>query len=101
MTTSAELAALRATLEAFMKAAEAAQAEAASDRKEMLAAIGSLRAGQEKLAAEMAEVKPVADMVTGFRAKVTGGLIVLGVIGGIVWTAVQFFKQQIIALLGA
>lgn len=101
MTTSAELAALRATLEAFMKSYDSATAEAAIERKEMMRAISKLTVGQDKLAADMAEVKPVTDMVTGFRAKLTGALIVLGVVGAVAWAGIQFFKQEILKLLGA
>jgi ethanolamine utilization microcompartment shell protein EutS len=100
MTTSAEIAALRATLEAFMKSYDAATTDAAQERKEMMRAIAKLTAGQDKLASDMAEVKPVTDMVTGFRAKLTGALIVLGMVGAIAWAGVQFFKQQILSLLG-
>jgi ethanolamine utilization microcompartment shell protein EutS len=100
MTTSAELAALRATLEAFMKSYDSATTEAAIERKEMMRAISKLTVGQDKLAADMAEVKPVTDMVTGFRAKLTGALIVLGVVGAVAWAGIQFFKQEILKLLG-
>lgn len=52
------------------------------------------------LASRLDRVEPVADFVTGFRAKMTGALMILGIIGGILWAGVSFFKEKIIALLG-
>ena len=101
MTAAAEIAALRASFEAFVKAQEAATAEAAQERKATKATVDQIARQQDKLIAEMEEVKPVTDMVSSLRAKVTGGLIVLGVIGAIFWAAVQFFRQQIINWIGA
>ena len=101
MTTAEQLAALRASFEAFVKAQEAANNAAAEDRKATKDTVDRIASAQAQLIAEMAEVKPIADMVDSFRAKMAGALIVLGVIGAIVWAGVQFFRQQIINFLGA
>ena len=101
MTTATDLAALRASFDAFTKHYEATSEAAASERKQMLETINKLASNQDRLAADMAEVKPVTDMVTGFRAKVIGGLMVLGFIGAIAWAGIQFFKAQILHMLGA
>ncbi len=100
MTTATELAALRASFEAFLKIYEVQSAEAASERKRMLDVVTKLTVGQDRLVEQMAEVKPVTDFVDSFRAKIAGGLIVLGLIGTIAWAGVQFFKQQILSFLG-
>ena len=99
MTTATELAALRASFEAFLKTYDAATSEAATERKEMMTAFGKLTASQDQLSRDMSEVKPVTDMVTSFRAKATGALLVLGLFGAIIWSGVQFFRQQIINFL--
>lgn len=101
MTTATELAALRASFEAFLKSYDATASDAAAERKELMQAVANLTRAQERLTADMAEVKPVADMVSGVRAKLTGALLVLGIIGAVVWAGVQFFRQQIIDFLGA
>lgn len=101
MTTATELAALRASFEAFLKTYDTTSAEAATERKELMQAVANLAKAQDKLSADMAEVKPVTDMVSGVRAKLTGAMIVLGVIGAVIWAGVQFFKQQIINWLGS
>ncbi len=101
MTTAEQLAALRASFEAFVKVQEAATAEAAEDRRATKAAVDRIARAQDKLIADMAEVKPITTMGDSFRAKMTGALLVLGVIGAIVWAGVQFFRQQIINFLGS
>jgi hypothetical protein len=101
MTTATELAALRATFEAFVKAQEAANAAAAEDRKATKATVDQIARVQGQLVAEMSEVKPVTDMVSSLRAKLAGAMIVLGIIGALAWAGIQFFKQQIINMLGA
>ncbi|NJM13635.1 MAG: DUF1515 domain-containing protein [Synechococcaceae cyanobacterium SM1_2_3] len=99
VTTAAELAALRASFEAFLDNYKATSEAASHERREMLQTISKLAENQDRLAHDMAEVKPVTDMVTGIRARFMGGLMVLGVIGAVVWAGVQFFKEQIIRFL--
>lgn len=99
MTTATELAALRATVEAYIESANKREDRAENDRAHMIKDIGELKDGQKQLAIDMSEVKPVTDMVTGLHAKLMGAGIVLGLIGAIAWAGVLFFKEAIIRFL--
>lgn len=101
MTTAEQLAALRASFDAFVEQYRQETGRASEEREKTLQAVAKLAQEQSQLLRDMAEVKPVTDMVSGFRARVMGGLMVLGVIGAIIWAGVQFFKEQIIRLLSA
>jgi Flp pilus assembly protein TadB len=46
------------------------------------------------------KVDPFVDMGTGLKAKITGAILVLGLVGGIVLTGMQYFKQQILGAMG-
>ncbi len=100
MATQAEqLASLTATFEAFAKSQDKYNAKADGDRSDMMDAITKLTKSQDRLVEDMAEVKPVTDMVTGLHAKLIGATIVLGLIGAIAWGGVLFFKDAIIRFL--
>lgn len=98
-TTAEQLAALTATFEAFAKSHEKQATKADNDRSDMMAAITNQGRALEKLADDMAEVKPVTDMVTGLHAKFMGAAIILGIVGAIAWAGVLFFKEGIIRFL--
>jgi hypothetical protein len=96
MSTAVQLAALTERLSNHIDATERAQAE---DKRERMLAAEERRAILARLEAlhhDMQEVKPVTDMVSSLRAKVSGGLIVLGFIGAVAWTAVLFFKESLL-----
>lgn len=99
MSTATELAALTERLanhidyvEKSMREAHAERQLATAERQVIIEQIKSLRR-------DMEEVKPVTSMVNSLRAKITGGLIVLGFIGAVAWTAVLFFKEAIVKFL--
>lgn len=48
----------------------------------------------------MDKVEPVADMVTSWRARVAGAVMLCGFVGGIVFAAVPFFKDEVKAIIG-
>jgi Protein of unknown function (DUF1515) len=99
MTTATELAALTAIVQGFIKSAEKAADKADHDRAQMMRDIGELKDGQRQLSEDMAEVKPVTDMVTSLRSRMIGAGIVLGLIGAVAWAGVLFFKDAIIRFL--
>ncbi len=99
MTVATELATIDERLRNFIIQAERAQHEASVDRAEMMRAITALTHTQRQLSDDMAEVKPVTEMVSSLRAKIVGAGIVLGVIGTLAWTGILFFKTQIINIL--
>lgn len=100
MTVATELAALQATMDAFVKAQEKVNDEAKIDRAALLREVRALQTDQTRLVEDMAEVKPVTDMVTSVRSRLIGMMILLGVLGTIVWAGMLFFKEKLISLLG-
>ena len=102
--TAAEVAALRATIEAFMDTQKTVQADAKEIRAQILADIHviheeatSIHHRVTNLENDMKAVKPVIAKVNGWQSMVLGGAIVLGLLGGAVslfWQAVKerFFE---------
>jgi cell division septum initiation protein DivIVA len=76
--------------------AESDRKEMLKDQKEMLGQLTALASTQKKLVEDMAEVKPVTDMVSAVRNKLAGALIVLGFIGAVFTSAFLYFKEVII-----
>ncbi len=73
---------------------------AAKSRSEVKAEIARLAREQEALNKWRAEkVDPFVDMGTGLKAKFTGAFLALGIIGGIAWAGLKFFKDQILGVL--
>ena len=70
--------------------------EAAKSRAAVRESLTELQAGHQAILRRVDKIEPVADMVTSWKARVIGGLAVLGVIGGIIITTVTFFKDAII-----
>jgi hypothetical protein len=68
-------------------------------RDRVQADLQALYASTEETRRRMDKVEPVADMVTGWRAKVTGGILVLGFIGGIAWAGITFFRDELKAII--
>lgn len=80
--------------------AEQDRKEMLSDQKKMLEQLIAMAATQQKLVEDMAEVKPVTDMVSAVRNKMAGALIVLGFIGAVFTSALLYFKELIFKTLG-
>jgi len=99
MTTATELAALTERLSNHIDMTEKAWGEVVRERS---LATEERRAILEQLQAlhrDMQQVKPVTDMVSSLRSKVTGGLIVLGFLGAVAWTGILFFKDAMLKLI--
>ena len=62
-------------------------------------AIGALTAQIEAMNNRLDRVEPVADMVTGWRARFAGAMIVLGFIGTLAILGFGFFKDSILRLI--
>jgi hypothetical protein len=45
------------------------------------------------------KVDPFIQMGTSIKAKATGVILALGIIGGIVWAGLQYFKEQILGVI--
>jgi uncharacterized protein YPO0396 len=99
LNTAAELSALRATLEAKMRADERDRIEAKEQREGMATDIAAIRKDASKIdhrvtniEADMAKVKPVINKVNSWQSMALGGMVVLGMMGAAVslfWEAVR------------
>ena len=77
-----------------MVAHDRANAEMA--RSAVSAELTDIRHGQDDVLRRLAAIEPVTDLVTSVRSRVTGGLMLLGVLGGIAWAGIVFFKEIIV-----
>lgn len=105
--TSEQLAALTAIVERIDKRAEEDRTERKSEAKaaqESRAAVKleMQRHGQqiEGLEKRVAMIEPVAEMATGFKAKLLGASFVLGLIGSTIMFTLSFFKDRVAAFFG-
>jgi soluble cytochrome b562 len=64
-------------------------------RAAVSAELADIRHGQSDMVRRLDKIEPVTNLVTSVRSQITGGLILLGVIGGIAWGGVVFFKDMI------
>ncbi len=99
MTTATELAALTERLANHIDNTERAMAEDRAERQLAAAERQAILSRVNDLHRDMQAVKPVTDMVSSLRARVAGGVIVLGFIGAVAWGAMLFFKDSIIKFL--
>ena len=108
MTTTAQaIGALTAQVEALNQRLDrdrtdraTADAEAARARKELYRKVSEIENAHQIMLRRVDDIEPVAKMVTGWRAMVTGVMLVLGVIGSIVIGGLTYFKDAILRLLG-
>ena len=101
-TVAAQLAALTALVEHIDRRAEEdrqerkdSQAETELARRATSAELSDIRHAQSNVLERLSKIEPVTDLVTSVRARITGGLMLLGVLGGIAWGGVVFFKDII------
>lgn len=99
MNTAAELAALTERLAGHMDYVEKAMAEAHRERQLAAEERRAIMLQLSKLDDDMNKVKPVTDMVSSLKYKITGGLVVLGVIGMVFWSAALYFREQIVKII--
>lgn len=96
--TATELAALRATLEAKMKADERDRLEAKDQREGMAKDISEIMSNAanidnrvSNIEKDMKDVKPIVARVNSWQSMVLGAMVVLGLLG----TAVTMFWEMI------
>ena len=75
------------------------RAAAELSRAAVSAELTDIRHSQSDMVRRMDKVEPVTDLVTSVRSQIAGGLILLGVIGGVAWGGVVFFKDVIVGWL--
>jgi len=100
---SSQVAALTAIVERMDRRAEEDRKERKEEQREtdiarasVSAELTDIRHSQLDVVKRLDKIEPVTDLVTSFRSKITGGLMLLGVIGGIAWAGILFFKQTIL-----
>ena len=71
----------------------AAQDATELTRQSVSAELAALRYGHDAALARLDNIEPITNLVTSLRAKVIGGVSVLGVIGAILWGGAVFFKD--------
>ena len=57
--------------------------------------LSKMQNNQDDILRRLDRIEPVTDIVASLRAKVIGGVSVLGVIGAILWGGAVFFKDVI------
>lgn len=88
-----------ARLEEWARHSESLQLRAEDDRAAMMKQLSELSDVTKRLVDEMTDVKTVTTMVKSVRARLAGGLIVLGIIGTIAWAGIQFFREEVLKFL--
>lgn len=103
LNTASELAALRATLEAKMRADDRDRIEAKEQRDAMSQDIAAIRSNATQIdnrvsniESDMAKVKPVIARVNSWQSMVMGAMIVFGMIGGMVTVFWDAFREKMI-----
>lgn len=100
MTTAEQLAALRATVEAFMAHSKEAQERMADAHHQVAATLAPMKQDIEILKSDMKEVKPVAKAMTSIQSVWFGITIVVGALGFVAMTVLNLFKDKILHALG-
>ena len=86
----------KAESEAVTKMVAHDRANAEMTRSAVSAELTDIRHGQDDVLRRLAAIEPVTDLVTSVWSKVMGGMMLLGVLGGIAWAGIVFFKEIIV-----
>jgi len=65
-------------------------------QSELIADLAIMRNGQNDMLRRLNKIEPVTDLVTSLWARVSGALILLGVLGSVAWGGIVFFKDVIL-----
>jgi|TARA_B110000908_G_scaffold166680_2_gene218234 predicted phage tail protein len=96
---TAQIEAMNNRLERDREDRKETNAAAAANRERVNSTLLELQQGHKKIVSRLDRVEPVADMVTGWRARFAGAMIVLGFIGTLVILGFGFFKDSILRLI--
>jgi len=75
-----------------------AQAETERTRLATSAELTAMRHGQNDVLRRLDDIEPVTDLVTSWRGKLAGIMIVMGFIGALATFIIVFFKDKIVEL---
>lgn len=73
--------------------------EASESREAVRKSLRHLEDGHADILRRVDKIEPVADMVTGWKARFAGAMLVLGLVGTIAFAGLAFFKDRIIELI--
>lgn len=100
---TSQLAALAAILQRMEHRADEDRNSLADDRRNadlarsaVSAELADIRHSQTDVLRRLDRIEPVTDLVTSVRGRITGGLMLLGIIGGIGWAGLVLFKEIIL-----
>jgi len=88
----------KAESEKIDKALAHDRANSAMTRSAVSAELTDIRHGQDDLLRRLDKIEPVTDALTSLKAKVSGVVMTITVIGGIAWGGIVFFKEFIMEL---
>jgi len=77
---------------------KSAQAETERSRLATSAELTAMRHGQKDVLRRLDNIEPVTDLVTSWRGKLAGIMIVMGFIGALATFIIVFFKDKIVEL---
>ncbi len=97
---AAQIEAMNARLDRDREDRKEHDRDADKSRRELRDGIAALQKGHDAVLRRVDKIEPVADMVTSLKARVVGALAVIWIIGGIIISAVTYFKAQIFHFLG-
>jgi predicted phage tail protein len=96
---TAQIEAMNNRLERDREDRRDANVAATINREQVNKTLLELQQGHKKIVSRLDRVEPVADMVTSWRAKFAGAMIVLGLVGSIAFAGVTFFKESILRVV--
>ena len=96
---TAQIEAMNSRLDREYAERQRTEASAAEARVSVRQALNDLEQSNRDINGRLAKIEPVTKMVTGWRARIIGAMMVLGFIGTIAWTGVLFFKDGILKAL--
>jgi len=102
-TVASQVAALTAIVQRMERQLDNAVQSMASDRDKaelsraaVSADLTDIRHSQTDVERRLDKIEPATDLFTSIRSRVTGGVILMGVLGGIAWAGLVFFKEVIV-----
>ena len=88
----------KAESEKIDKALAHDRANSSMTRSAVSAELADIRHGQDDLLRRLDKIEPVTDALTSLKAKASGVVMAITVIGGIAWGGIVFFKDFIMEL---
>ena len=95
MELTAELHNVQNLIERDRKERKAHDDKADAHRLKIEARVNEIAESQRALETRVQDIEPMAEVVAGAKARITGGLLVLGFIGSIALTLISVFRDRV------